>query len=316
MATARPERRALRSMNSDVELMAYGCRPFRRLDRAAAWLRGFERRFSRFEPSSELSRLNASAGARFKVSPQMLRLLLLSMHLAERSGGLFDPTVLRRLEAAGYDRTFEQVTGRVEEPPAAIRPEGVSWKDVTIDQAHRTVTLPPASGIDLGGIGKSWAVDRLSSIIGKPGMVNAGGDLFAAGRPHDADAWLVGVENPFFPERDLAVLAVRDRGVATSTTRRRQWLDGRRWSHHLIDPSSGEPSTSDAVQVAAVAESCLLADYHAKVALLMGLSGGLDYLAATGGVEGLMVGTDKVVYTTGLRSYLVSLQAEGECIGD
>ena len=101
-------RRDVRAMNTDIELVCTGGGAERRLERAAKWLDAYEARFSRFKSTSELSALNASAGEPFVASPQLFRLVELSLELARRSDGLFDPTILRALEAAGYDRSFEQ----------------------------------------------------------------------------------------------------------------------------------------------------------------------------------------------------------------
>src|SRR5258708_7722443 len=88
-------RRDLRAMNTDIELVCTGAGADRRLERAAKWLDAYEARFSRFKSTSELSGLNGSAGEPFRASPQLFRLVELSLDLARRSGGLFDPTILR-----------------------------------------------------------------------------------------------------------------------------------------------------------------------------------------------------------------------------
>jgi thiamine biosynthesis lipoprotein len=302
-------------MNSDIELVCYAPDAARRLSRAERWLRAFEERFSRFRPLSELSRLNASSGRPFRASPQFFSLLEVGLQLAERSGGLFDPTILRQLEAAGYDRSFESIGGVTDvsfdassDPlslwerarPALSIAEGMkgyraSWRDLRLDRERRSVLLPAGAGLDLGGIGKGRAVDRLASILGSPSLVNGGGDIFASGCPHDAQAWLVGVEDPFSPHRDLTVLAVHDRGVATSSRLRRRWQQGDRLMHHLIDPRTGRPSTSVVVQATVIAPTTLLADYHAKVALLLGAKQGLTYLNREVDVEGLLVLEDGAV---------------------
>jgi thiamine biosynthesis lipoprotein len=288
-------------MNADIELHCYDPDADRRLNRAERWLYAFEERFSRFRPLSELSRLNAAAGRPFRVSPELFRLVELALYLAKRSGGLFDPTVLRRLEALGYNRSFETMHFR-SDPPSPLKERGsggeVSWPDVRLDAEHRTVYLPPGAGIDLGGAGKGWAVDRLAALLGRTSLVNGGGDVFASGRPEHAPAWLVGVEDPFAPERDLCLLALQDKGVATSSRLRRRWLADGRWLHHLIDPRTGAPSRSDLVQVTVVAPSTLLADYHAKVALLLGAEEGLDYLEREPDAEGLLVREDGTTLQT------------------
>lgn len=298
-------RRDLRAMNSDIELVCYGPSAAHRLARAERWLAAFEARFSRFRPLSELSRLNAANGRPFRVSPAMFQLVATALAFAARSGGLFDPTVLRRLEATGYDRSFELMARTV--APARRQARRVSWRDVRLDEVHRTLELPPGEGIDLGGVGKGWAVDRLASILGSPCLVNGGGDVFAAGRPMDAPAWIVGVADPFANERDLTLLALSDRGVATSSSLRRRWRGDDGWRHHLIDPRSGSPSLSDAVQVTVVAPSALLADFHAKVALLHGAAPGRRYLDAEPGVEGLILRADgSLLRSAGLSAYEVA----------
>jgi thiamine biosynthesis lipoprotein len=279
-----------RAMNSDIELFCTGEDSSQRLERVQAWLLDFEARFSRFRQSSELSRLNQSAGRPFRASPALFQLVEISLTFAGRSGGLFDPTVLTNLEDAGYDRSFELI-----EPPrqaAMSRACSGAWRAISLDPVRRLITLPRRVRIDLGGCAKGWAVDQMAALLGQPSLVNGGGDVFASGRPPDAPYWLVGVEDPFEPSRDLAVLAAEDRGIATSSVLRRRWRSGDAWAHHLIDPRTGCPLQAGAVQVTAVAASCLLADFHAKVALLLGAEAGLEYLNHEAGVEGLLVRDD------------------------
>jgi thiamine biosynthesis lipoprotein len=278
------------AMNSHIELFSVGEDSLRRLDRAQRWLRAFEARFSRFSQLSELSRLNRSGGRSFRASPALFQLAEVALNFAHRSGGVFDPTILMSLENAGYDRSFELIEGR-QEPPAHQECLG-AWQAVSLDPVRRLITLPPGVRIDLGGCAKGWAVDRMAALLGQPSLVNGGGDVFASGRPPDAPYWLVGVEGPFEPSRDLAVVAAEDRGIATSSVLRRRWRAGDAWAHHLIDSRTGRPSQADAVQVTAVAASCLLADFHAKVALLRGAEAGLQYLNDQPGVEGLLVRDD------------------------
>lgn len=294
-------RRDLRAMNSDIELVAVGAGAEQRLLRAERWLVAYEDRYSRFRLLSELTRLNAAAGRPMRVSPGLMQLVELSLQMANRSGGLFDPTVLRDLEAVGYDRSFELIA------PSSVRSKergSSGWRDIRLDREMRTVLLPEGVGIDLGGIGKGWAVDRMAAILGTPCLVNGGGDVFAAGRPPGEPAWRVGVADPFRPEQDLVVLSVSDRGVATSSTVKRRWRVGDAVLHHLIDPRTGRPSTSDAVQVTVVTSSAALADYHAKVGLLQGAEAGLAYLNAEPDVEGLIVHRDGTLLgTSGLSDY-------------
>ncbi len=313
-AAASMVRRDFRAMNTDIELICYDAdrRADQRLKRAERWLHAYEARLSRFLPASELTWMNRTAGRPFKASPLLFRLVELSLDLARRSGGVFDPTLLHEIEDAGYERSFDEPRP-APRPDRAARQRRSTFRDVRLDKTTHTIDLPPDLGIDLGGIGKGWSADRLASMIGSPCLVNAGGDVFAAGKPAGAEAWLAGVQDPFAPERDLAVLAVTDRGVATSSTLKRRWKageaclpDGQAWSHHLIDPRTGGASSSDAIAVTVVASTAALADYHAKVALLLGAERGREHLDRQDGVEGLLILNDgSTIVSHECRRYLI-----------
>ncbi len=275
----------------------------RRLDLAERWTSAYEGRLSRFIPYSELSRLNQSAGKPFTASPLLFKFVVTCLELARRSGGVFDPTLLREVEAAGYDRTFDLIPARVRPGKAGPRP---TFREVRLDPARREITLPPGLGIDSGGLGKGWAADRLARFLGRDCLVDCGGDIAVNGRPPDAPAWYVGVQDPFAPESDLAMLAVSDRGVATSSVLKRRWFTDTGSAHHLIDPRTGVPSTSDLAAVTVIAPDAKLADFHAKVALLKGSEDGSAYIEAEGGVEGLLVCRDGArSQTAGFARYLV-----------
>ena len=274
----------------------------KRVARAERWLHAFEQRLSRFQTLSELSRLNRSSGRPFRASPLLFSQVALAIDLARRSGGLFDPTILGQLEGAGYDRSFELISDAMR---AAAGERQADWRAVGLDRATRTVLLPEGLGIDLGGVAKGWAVDRLAAILGCPALTNAGGDIYAAGAPPGGPAWLVSIEDPLSPERDVLVLGVKDRGVATSSTVRRRWKIGERWAHHLIDPRTGRPSESDVIAATVIASKAYLADYHAKVALLLGRREGLDYLNREREIEGLLVERDGgILKSRSLSRYL------------
>ena len=291
-------------MNCDVDL--FDCVPGldSRLVRCEGWLHAFEARFSRFLSASEVTRLNLAAGDWAPVSPMLFDLLRFSLELARRSNGLFDPTVLRSLEGVGYDRSFDDL-GTIRRTQS-VAPGSSAWRSVDLDSTERCVRLPAEVGIDFGGIGKGWAVDRVARYLARDCLINAGGDLYAAGAPDDHDSWLVGVQDPFEPSQDIMTLAVRDRGVATSSVLNRRWILDGQPAHHLIDPRTQASAQSNAVQVTAIASSSALAEFHAKVALLQGATAGLDYLESESDVEGVLVTESGDVLAT---SGIAKLQA-------
>jgi thiamine biosynthesis lipoprotein len=234
-----------------------------------------ERRFSRFRAESELSRVNAAAGRATRVSSTFAVVLELALEAAAETGGLFDPTVLDALVAAGYDRDFDELIAGARGMLHPARPCG-RWRDVRVDRDH--VELPPGVGVDLGGLAKGWTADLAASRAVDAGMpwalVNAGGDLALAGR---APMISVAVEDPDDPERELGRLHVQGGGVATSSIRARAWGDG---MHHVIDPRTGAPAETALVQATAVGSTCAKAEI-AATAILLGGPGAASGAAVT-----------------------------------
>jgi thiamine biosynthesis lipoprotein len=99
----------------------------------------------------------------------------------------------------------------------------------------------------------------------------------------------VGVEDPLAPQRDLLVLAVRDRAVATSTTMRRRWLRDGVVRHHLIDPRNGAPAATGVLAATVVAPTTAGAETLAKAALLLGPDAGLAFLDRQPDAAGALV---------------------------
>ncbi|HXV56566.1 MAG TPA: FAD:protein FMN transferase [Gaiellaceae bacterium] len=217
-----------------------------------------ERLLSRFDPASELSRLNGEGSLR--AGSDLLAVVELALAARERTGGRFDPTVHDALVAAGYDRSFELVGAAA--PAGPPRPAGGG-----VRIAGGRIELDPGVRLDLGGIGKGYAVDRATGLLAPlgPCLVNAGGDVAVAGVPADG-VWPVGVETP----SGTVTLGLRSGGLATSGSDRRRWRAGDENLHHLIDPASGRPSSSDLLRVTVAAPSAVEAEVLAKALFLAG----------------------------------------------
>lgn len=227
--------------------------------------RNEEQRFSRFRPDSELSRVNALAGSWVQVSEGFGTLLDFSLDQANATHGAFDPTVLAAVEAAGYDRDFEEV---IRAARGALRPPVPCgrWKEIAVH--GRSVRLPPGVGLDFGGVAKGWTADLAVAGALESGMpwvlVSAGGDQRIGG---DAPSLSIDVEDPDEPTAALMTLRLDRGGLATSSTAKRTWGPG---LHHVIDPRTGAPAITDAVQVTVWAPTCAAAEIAATTALLAG----------------------------------------------
>jgi FAD:protein FMN transferase len=233
-----------------------------------------EKRFSRFLEDSELSQLNRSAGSWFQASPEMFDLLGEALRLHHQTLGLFDPSVLKALERAGYDRTIDEVRDRDLRPAETpLRCGRYHFSDLLLEADGRRVWLPPEMSIDLGGIAKGWIAERAARALAEWSaacIVDAGGDMFMLGLPNGQADWRIALEDPFSSEQDLAILNVKPGAIATSTTTRRRWTQAGQERHHLIDPRTGQPAMTDWVSVTAIAAHAIDAEVFAKSLLIAG----------------------------------------------
>ena len=261
----------------------------------------WHQQFSRFEPDSELSRLNDDRRATVPVSPLMRRVVESGIRAAQSTGGLVDPTLGTAIERAGY-------RGHLAAPGIGLRaalalapmraPAGPSrsagWRVITADRRAGTVTRSPGIKLDPGGIAKGVFADELASMLAAYDafVVDCAGDLRLGGSSGPARE--VHVESPF-DGSTLHTFVLAAGAAATSGIGRRSWIgpDGRP-AHHLLDPATGRPAFTGVVQATALAPTGTEAEALSKAALLSGAAGAERWLGH-GGVVVLDDGRVRVV---------------------
>lgn len=259
-------RDGFRAMGTDVSLYGPDVDAF---DEALAAIKCVfeteERRFSRFRDDSELTAVNRLAGRWVPVSSPFERVVRLALDHASATSGLFDPTVLHALMAAGYDQDFDEVLAGARGALHPPEPCG-RWNEVQVRPG--AVRLPSEVGLDLGGIVKGWTVDLAAAEALDAGLgwalVAAGGDLAMVG---DAPVLEIPMEDPETLERPMATLRLDRGALATSSVAKRTWGPD---LHHVIDPRTGAPLRSDTVQATVWAPMCAEAEVLATWALLRG----------------------------------------------
>jgi thiamine biosynthesis lipoprotein len=255
---------------------------------ARAQLLAWHHRFSRFEPTSELSRLNADPREEVPVSAAMAGLADAAVRAAYVTGGLVDATLLTEVERAGYRSDLStslplEVALRYAPPRRAAGPSPrTPWRQLSVDLSKGTVRRPPGLMLDSGGLAKGLFADLLSyKLRTYPGyVVDCGGDLRLGGS-HSLERE-VHVASPL-ERATLHTFSLSGGGAATSGIGRRSWIgsDGTP-AHHLLDPATGEPAYTGLVQVTALAPTALEAEIRAKAALLAGPDEAPTWLAHGG----------------------------------
>ncbi|QYG93510.1 FAD:protein FMN transferase [Iamia sp. SCSIO 61187] len=285
-------------MASEVRIVAVDA-PSGSTTRAMARIDELERRWSRFRPTSDISRINRAAGAEVPVSSDTIVLVAAMVEGWRSSAGRFDPTTLPDLVGAGYGRSVVDGCPAVPLPAAARR--GADLREIVLDPLASTVRVPAGTVLDPGGIGKGLAADLVATDLVDAGaggvLVSIGGDLVVAGTPPRRDRWAIDVEDPLAPATAIVTLHVDRGGIATSSTESRRWRVHGAPRHHLIDPTTGHPARTDLASATVVAETAWQAEVAATAALLLGRGDGLAHLAGEG-LAGVLVGRDGTALTS------------------
>ena len=265
-----------------------------------------------WKAASDIVRLNAAAGdAPVAISPETREVLNIAHQISEQTNGTFDVTfaALSGLWKFDYQDKDESIPDRKE---IEKRLPLVNYRDLVIDDSAGTAWLRrKGMRVNLGGIGKGYAVDRAVDILRRSGlrdfMIQAGGDMYVGGTRGDRP-WRVGIRDPRGPaDRSFAALDLSDATFSTSGDYERFFMkDGVRY-HHIIDLRAGEPARL-CRSVTLVTDRAVIADALAKGVFILGPDAGMALIERTKGVQGVIVSAkNEVVISSGLRKRLILL---------
>jgi thiamine biosynthesis lipoprotein len=265
------------------------------------------------QPPSDVVKINAAAGkSAVEVSTETLEVIQASLDMSRKSDGAFDITYAAMRGLWKFDDDMEK---RI--PPAAEiekRRQLINYRDVIVDAKKHTVKLRrPGMRLGLGGIAKGYAVDRCAEVLRRHGlhdfMVQAGGDLFVAGKKGPAN-WMVGVRDPRGgPRAIIAKMAIQDHAFSTAGDYERAYvLDGKRY-HHIIDPKTGYPATASR-GVTIFAPTAFLADALDDAVFILGPERGMALVDSYPGCSAMIVDAKNKVWVS--KSLQGRLQRTGE----
>lgn len=270
------------------------------------WVAAFEAKYSRFLPSSLVSRINAAAGLQpVPIDGETEQLFALCDQMHFITGGVFDPTALPLIALWNW---------RTGVPPSdeaiASAKRLVGWRKV--QRTPGRVFLPePGMGMDLGGMGKEYAVDRVAQMLAGSGvsgaLVDFGADVRVVGRPADGrPGWHIGLEDPRQPGRCWCGLGLREGAVATSGDYLRCFEHkGRRYGH-ILDIRTGQPVDNGCRGVSVLAPSCTLAGMLSTALFVLGPEQGMRLLEAQFGSAGAMVMDNQILTSRRFYEHVVS----------
>lgn len=227
-----------------------------------------EAKFSRYRDDNIVHQINNARGKSILVDAETQQLLDYAQQCYELSEHRFDITsgVLREIwKFDGSDRLPNAEA--VKNVLARVGWHRVQWSPPSIQ-------LPERMEIDLGGVGKEFAVDRSALILREQSchsaLINYGGDIHVLGPRRDGRGWHIGLEDPRLTSSSLIDVCLQQGAVATSGDSHRYLLHkGRRYSH-ILDPTNGWPVAAAPRSVTVLAPSCLEAGMLSTFAMLQG----------------------------------------------
>jgi thiamine biosynthesis lipoprotein len=241
-----------------------------------------------------------------EVDPETEALFDLCREMIFFTRGVFDPTALPLIRLWNWKANPPVM------PDAAAIAEAqalVGWRHV--QRRKGAIFLPqPGMCLDLGGIGKEYAVDRVITLALRRGiehvLVDFGQDVRVHGEPPERGAWHIGLEDPKQPGHCWTGVAVTNHAVATSGDYLRHFTYAGRRYGHIIDPRSGYPVDNGTLSVSVIAPHCTFAGILSTSACVLGPKEGIDLISLCPGVEGCIT-TDHARYPTkGFYAYTTS----------
>ena len=271
------------------------------IDAVMADMRRIDNLMSHYKPESELSQINAHANSEpVQVDKELFDLIKVALHFSEITDGAFDITYA----SVGYMYDYRRHIHPTEAQIKAALP-AVNWHNVLLDEVHRTVRFEhPGMRIDLGGIGKGYAVDHGIGILKARGIqhavVTAGGDTRIIG-DHMGRPWLVAIRHPDDPNKVVTRIPLSNSAMSTSGDYERYFDENGVRYHHIIDPHTGH-SASKVRSATVLAPTATQTDGMSKTAFVLGPEKALEIINRMPEYDAVFVCPDgRVLYSNGLR---------------
>lgn len=274
---------------------------FREFDRLEALL-------SVWKPGSDVVRMNQAAGRQpVAVSPDTVVVLEAAAQASEWTGGKFDITFGALADIWKFDHDQDNTVP--DRRAIEARLPLVDYRLVQVDRAKGTAFIRTAGArVHLGGIGKGYAVDRAAAMLRERGfrnfLIQSGGDLYVAGRNHEAP-WTLGIADPRGTNgQTFATLELGDGTFSTSGDYERFFIKAGVRYHHLLDPDSGTPAAGTR-SVTIVTDSAMLADTLSTGVFILGPVQGMALIEKLNQVEGVIVtAANQVLVSSGLQGHV------------
>lgn len=270
------------------------------------WVTEFESKYSRFLESSIIGNINARSGKGWiSIDPETETLFRLCDELHFLTEQTLDPSSLPFTRLWNWKAPEPVIPNQTSLEHARTL---VGWNK--IQRRPGAVFLPnPGMGIDLGGMGKEYAVDQVIQLAHEMDihsiLVDFGQDIRAMGAPPGRPAWHIGLESPRQPGTCDKGLGIQNVAVASSGNYRRFFRKNGRTYGHIIDPRTGIPVENNVQSVTVVSPNCVLSGALTTASVILGAEAGLALIERTYQAEGFIRTQNRTFETKGFTHYVL-----------
>jgi thiamine biosynthesis lipoprotein len=272
------------------------------MERAFGEIQRLASKLSEWQSDSEVGKVNENPDQWVKVGPETFAVIQRGIEAGRVSHGAFDITFQAMSGVWKFGSAAEAEPRVPSKAEIEQRRRFVDYRKVRLDAPAQAVRIPQGYKLGLGGIAKGYIVDRAADVLKKAGiqsfLVQAGGDLYGAGRKPDGSPWISGIQDPRAAEGEFfATIELTDHAFSTAGDYARSYVIGKHRYHHIIDPHTGYPATASR-SVTVWADDATTADAIDDAVFILGPERGLALAEATAGVGVVIVDKNNKVWVS------------------
>ncbi len=293
--TAEEYTKTVFAMDTVMDLKIYSTNGDDALEQVENEIKRIDNLLDRGNKNSEIYRINKDKSS--SISSETAEVISAALSISEETDGAFDITIAPITDLWGFYGS-EFTIPSDDELQSALK--GVGYEKVRLNKNY--ISIPQNAYIDLGGIGKGYASDKVVNMLKRnnidSAIISLGGNVYAIGKKPDGSLWTVGIADPDSASKAIGKVKVADKAVVTSGGYQRYFeCDGITY-HHIIDPQTGKSADSGLSSVTIIADSGTRADGLSTSLFVMGLEKSIELWRDSGNFDAVFVDNNGTVYVT------------------
>ncbi len=279
------------------------------IERSLSLCGKYELIFSKTNTNSELYKLNENPDPTVRISKELYEVLEKSLYYSSISNGKFDVTISNLSDLWNFKNATVPSDSDILSNLSSVNYESISLSEIN---GHYYVTKNN-SKMDLGGIAKGYIADKLRFYLAKNGIrsaiINLGGNTIVMGDKPDSSQYVIGIQEPFADSGEYRCsINVTDKSIVTSGIYERMFKVDENIYHHIIDPDTGYPSTSNVYSATIISDDSIDGDALSTVCVLLGYSKAIELINSLEDVECILItNNNEIVLSNGLEQIGTSI---------